>query len=49
MAPTICATMRPANEIQADRTLSFFFFFFSTLCSVTAALSMLELTQKPGF
>ena len=27
-APTIWATMRPANEIQAERTLSFFFFFF---------------------
>ena len=24
MAPTICATIRPANEIHADRTLSFF-------------------------
>ena len=27
-APRIWATMRPANEIQAERTLSFFFFFF---------------------
>ena len=27
-APTTWATMRPANEIQAERTLSFFFFFF---------------------
>jgi hypothetical protein len=25
-APITCATIRPANEIQADRTLSFFFF-----------------------
>jgi hypothetical protein len=26
-APRICATMRPAKEIQAERTLSFFFSF----------------------
>src|SRR5262245_43478137 len=26
-APTICATIRPRNEIHALRTLSFFFFF----------------------
>ena len=27
-APSTCATMRPANEIHAERTLSFFFFLF---------------------
>src|SRR5262245_29425174 len=27
-APTICATIRPRNEIHALRTLSFFFLFF---------------------
>src|SRR5262245_8867440 len=36
IAPRICAMIRPANEIQAERTLSFFFFFFL----ISAALSV---------
>ena len=50
MAPTICATIRPANEIHAERTLSFFFFFLvSGVSSAVSRMSMLELTQKPSF
>jgi hypothetical protein len=36
MAPTICATTRPANEIHASRAFSAFLrCFFSSGCSAT--------------
>ena len=39
-APTIWATIRPANEIQAERTLAFFFFlFFSAAAAAASAAS----------
>jgi len=39
MAPTSCATMRPVNEIQAERTLSFFSFFFPPLSAFAVCVS----------
>ena len=36
-APNSCATIRPMNEIQADRTLDFFFFLSGSVCSPEAS------------